>query len=54
MRSGAIQLCPVMGTYCRSSSQIVHCAGGASAGGYCTPQVVQMKAGIRGCYVTPP
>ncbi len=53
-----VQLCPVGGTYCRSSSQIVHRAGGLSLGGYCTPQAVQMKASMdqttacwRGCYL---
>ena len=33
-------------TYCRSSWQIVQCAGGASLSGYCVPQVVQMNAGM--------
>src|SRR2546430_2448171 len=37
-----VQLCPVGGTYWRSSSQIVHSAGGFSLGGYCMPQAVQM------------
>ena len=53
-----VQLCPVGGTYCRSSSQIVHRAGGLSLGAYCTPQAVQMKASMdqpiacwRGCYL---
>jgi hypothetical protein len=37
-----VQLCPLGGTYCRSSSQIVHWAGGLLLGGYCVPQAVQM------------
>src|SRR5215468_5055556 len=44
--SDVIQLCPEGGTYCRSSSQMMHCAGGASLGEYCVPQVVQMKEGM--------
>src|SRR5690349_20000814 len=42
-----VQLWPVAGTYCRSSSQIAHCAGGLSHGAYCVPQAVQMKASMR-------
>src|SRR5690348_865334 len=42
-----VQLWPVAGTYCRSSSQIAHCAGGLSLGAYCVPQAVQMKASMR-------
>src|SRR5476649_810504 len=49
--SSVVQLCPPGGTYCRSSSQMTHCAGGKfgflSLGGYCMPQAVQMKQGIR-------
>src|SRR5689334_2685992 len=33
---------------CRSSVQIRHVRGGASAGGYCVPQAVQMEAGMKG------
>src|SRR5712691_7706391 len=43
-----VQLCPVGGTYCRSSSQIGQALGGCSLGGYCVPQAVQMKAGMGG------
>jgi len=42
---GVIQLWPDGGTYCRSSSQMMHCSGGVSLGAYCVPQAVQMKAG---------
>jgi hypothetical protein len=41
-----VQVCPPGGTYWRSSSQMMHCAGGASVGAYCIPQAVQMKAGM--------
>src|SRR5215469_10370669 len=41
-----VQLWPVGGTYCRSSSQIAQCAGGFSLGAYCVPQAVQMKASM--------
>ena len=44
--SSVVQLWPRGGTYCRSSSQMTHCAGGLSLGGYCVPQAVQMKAGM--------
>ena len=36
-----VQAWPVGGTYCRSSSQIGHPAGGWSDGAYWVPQVVQ-------------
>jgi hypothetical protein len=41
-----VQVCPVGGTYWRSSSQMMHCAGAASVGAYCIPHAVQMKAGM--------
>jgi hypothetical protein len=44
--SSVVQLCPAVVTYCRSSSQIGHDAGGFSVGAYCVPQVLQMKAGM--------
>ena len=44
--SSVVQLWPAGGTYCRSSSQIGHAAGGLSLGAYCVPQVLQMKAGM--------
>jgi hypothetical protein len=46
--SSVVQLWPAGVTYCRSSSQIGHAAGGLSLGAYCVPQVVQMKAGMAG------
>ncbi len=45
--ASVVQLCPRAGTYCRSSSQIMHCAGGCALSGYCMPQAVQMKRGIE-------
>ncbi len=45
--ASVVQLCPRAGTYCRSSSQIAHCAGGWSLSAYCMPQAVQMKWGTR-------
>ena len=44
--ASVVQVCPRGGTYCRSSSQMTHCAGGFSLSAYCVPQAVQMKAGI--------
>ena len=44
--SSVVQLCPAAGTNCRSSMQTGQIAGGASDGGYCVPQAVQMKAGM--------
>jgi len=41
-----VQVCPRGGTYCRSSSQMAHCAGGFSLSAYCMPQAVQMKWGM--------
>src|SRR5581483_3995379 len=41
-----VQVCPRGGTYCRSSSQIAHSAGGCARSGYCVPQAVQMYKGI--------
>ena len=41
-----VQVCPRGGMNCRSSSQMVHCAGAVWLGGYCVPQAVQMKASI--------
>src|SRR6516225_8445167 len=49
--SSVVQDCPDVGTNCRSSVQIGHVPGGASEGGYCVPQAVQMKAGIRTGYI---
>ena len=46
--SNVVQDWPDAGTNCRSSVQIGHELGGASEGGYCVPQVVQMNAGMRG------
>jgi hypothetical protein len=48
--SSVVQDWPDIGTYCRSSVQIGHDAGGASEGGYCVPQVEQRKAGIARDY----
>ena len=45
--SSVVQDWPEAGTNCRSSVQIGHPPGGASEGGYCVPQAVQMKAGMR-------
>src|SRR5215472_8500790 len=42
-----VHVWPPGGTYCRSSSQIAHCAGGFSLGAYWVPQAVQMKASMR-------
>jgi hypothetical protein len=42
-----VQDWPEAGTNCRSSMQIGHAPGRASEGGYCVPQAVQMKAGMR-------
>ncbi len=42
--SSVVQVCPRGGTYCRSSSQTAHCAGGCALSGYCVPQAVQMKS----------
>ena len=39
-------LLPVVPTYCRSSSQIGHCSGGASVAANCTPHVLQMKCSL--------
>src|SRR5215468_10561935 len=44
--SSVIQLWPAGVTYCRSSLQIGHAAGGLSLGAYCVPHVVQMNAGM--------
>src|SRR5665213_2215838 len=44
--SSVVQVCPRGGTYCRSSSQTTHCAGGFTLFAYCMPQAVQMKRGI--------
>jgi hypothetical protein len=44
--SSVVQLWPAGTTYCRSSSQIGHTAGGLSLGAYWVPQVLQMNAGI--------
>src|SRR5579885_685017 len=41
-----VQVCPPGGTYCLSSSQIAHCAGGSALSGYCVPQAVQMNRAI--------
>ena len=49
--SSVVQDCPDAGTNCRSSVQIGHVLGGASEDGYCVPQAVQMKAGIRTGYI---
>src|SRR3974377_1537100 len=50
--SSVVQVCPRGGTYCRSSSQILHSAGGCVLFAYCVPQAVQMKLGIRfTCFV---
>src|SRR5690349_21672582 len=45
--SSVVQDWPETGMNCRSSVQIGHAPGGASEGGYCVPQAVQMKAGMR-------
>src|ERR1043166_3753342 len=52
-RSSVVQDCPEAGTNCRSSVQTGHLSGGASAGGYCVPQAVQMKAGMAAGYTSP-
>src|SRR6185437_7200241 len=39
-----VQRWPSWPTYCRSSRQIGHAAGGSRVGGYCVPQVTQTKA----------
>jgi len=44
--SSVVQVCPRGGTYCRSSSQMTHCAGSLALSGYCVPQAVQMKRGM--------
>src|SRR6185369_4841199 len=44
--SSVVQPCPLAGTYCRSSLQILHCAGADALSGYCVPQAVQMKDGM--------
>ena len=44
--SSVVQDWPEAGTNCRSSVQIGQVPGGASEGGYCVPQAVQMKAGM--------
>ena len=44
--SSVVQDCPSGFAYCRSSWQIAQPEGGASEGGYCVPQVVQMKAAM--------
>src|SRR5713226_1092913 len=44
--SCVVQFCPDGPTYCRASSQIGQFFGALSAGGYCAPQVTQIKAGI--------
>ena len=44
--SSVVQVWPRGGTYCRSSSQMRHCAGGCALSGYCVPQAVQMKRGM--------
>src|SRR5215472_5785919 len=41
-----VQVWPRAGTYCRSSSQIAHCAGACALSANCVPQAVQMKNGI--------
>jgi hypothetical protein len=48
--SSVVQDWPEAGTNCRSSVQIAHAPGGASEGGYCVPQAVQMKAGMGAGY----
>ena len=40
--ASVVQVCPRGGTYCRSSSQIAQCCGGALLGVYWVPQAVQM------------
>jgi hypothetical protein len=50
--SSVVQLWPFGGTYWRSSSQIVHWAGGVALGGYCMPQAVQMNAFMAGSPVS--
>src|SRR5437762_14322283 len=49
-RSSVVQDWPDAGTNCRWSMQIGHAPGGASEGGYCVPQAVQMKAGMTEGY----
>ncbi len=44
--SSVVQVWPRGGTYCRSSSQMRHCAGGCAVSAYCVPQAVQMKWGM--------
>ena len=51
--SSVVQDWPEAETNCRSSVQIGHAPGGASEGGYCVPQAVQMKAGMRAGYPRP-
>src|SRR6202165_5244989 len=48
--SSVVQDWPEAGTNCRSSVQLRHAPGKASEGGYCVPQAVQMKAGMRAGY----
>src|SRR6202165_3448877 len=48
--SSVVQDWPEAGTNCRSSVQLRHAQGRASEGGYCVPQAVQMKAGMRAGY----
>jgi hypothetical protein len=45
-KGSVVQVWPRGGTYCRSSSQIAHWAGGCALSGYCMPQAVQMKRGM--------
>ena len=45
-RSSVVHDWPSGGMYWRSSSQTGHWAGGASVGGYCVPQALQMNAGM--------
>src|SRR5436305_5966305 len=45
-RSSVVHDCPSGGMCWRSSSHTGQCAGGASLGGYCVPQVEQMNAGM--------
>lgn len=45
-----VQDWPEDGTNCRSSVQLGHTGGGASEGGYCVPQAVQMKACMGASY----
>jgi hypothetical protein len=44
--SSVVQCLPVFLTYCRSSRQMAHAAGGWSLSAYWVPQVVQLKFGM--------